>query len=35
MAPPEEMGESCDFAIQNAELAIDFLDLEFEGTAFA
>ena len=29
----EKLGEAGDFAIQNAELAIDFLDLKFEGMA--
>ena len=30
----EELGEARDFAIQDGELAIDLLDLEFEGAGF-
>ena len=30
-----EVGEAADFAIEDAELALDFLDLEFEGMSFA
>src|ERR1019366_2346907 len=30
-----EVGEAADFAIEDAELALDFLDLEFEGMSFS